>query len=305
MSNPFVEDPIAGYNTNPPSNDGTESVSNTCDWDLHVIAKVGTPLKNYASANFTKIATAFTKVLGGAGVTNQASGYTILSSDQGKAIIYTGTGGDTYTTPDATIVGSPFVFTVQNNGTGVVTLDGHDTQTVNGATTLDLVPGDGGTVFTDGSNWIIVLGKSQPIIGEIKMFGMAALSPGFEECDGSAISRTTYASLFAVIGETFGVGDGASTFNLPDFQNRAPYGVGQGLTLEGDLAGTTRALADTFGYEDVTDPAQSHNTTDLTNISISGGAFAAKFIDDHAAHSLDITNPGLAVHFGIYSGVFT
>ena len=87
MSNPFVQDPISGYNTNPPSNDGTESVANTCDWDLHVIAKVGTPLKNYASANFTKIATAFSQVLGGAGITNVATSYAVLSSDRSKLVV--------------------------------------------------------------------------------------------------------------------------------------------------------------------------------------------------------------------------
>ena len=43
-------------------------------------------------------------------------------------------------------------------------------------------------------------------------------------CDGSAISRTTYADLFSVIGTTFGTGDGSSTFNLPNFKGRIPVG---------------------------------------------------------------------------------
>lgn len=41
---------------------------------------------------------------------------------------------------------------------------------------------------------------------------------GFLECDGSAVSRTTYADLFTAIGTTFGVGDGSTTFNLPNLQ---------------------------------------------------------------------------------------
>lgn len=46
----------------------------------------------------------------------------------------------------------------------------------------------------------------------------AAAVPGdFLECDGSAVSRTTYANLFQLIGTTFGPGDGSTTFNLPTY----------------------------------------------------------------------------------------
>lgn len=43
---------------------------------------------------------------------------------------------------------------------------------------------------------------------------------GFLECDGSAVSRTTYAALFAVVGTTYGSGDGSTTFNIPDLQDK-------------------------------------------------------------------------------------
>jgi microcystin-dependent protein len=45
-----------------------------------------------------------------------------------------------------------------------------------------------------------------------------AIPTGWLECDGSAVSRTTYVDLFGAIGTTYGVGDGSSTFNLPDFE---------------------------------------------------------------------------------------
>lgn len=51
---------------------------------------------------------------------------------------------------------------------------------------------------------------------------------GFLLCDGSAVSRVTYAALFAVIGTTFGAGDGSTTFNLPDFRGRFIQGAVQG-----------------------------------------------------------------------------
>jgi microcystin-dependent protein len=44
-------------------------------------------------------------------------------------------------------------------------------------------------------------------------------------CTGTAVSRTTYAALFAVIGTTFGVGDNSTTFNLPNYINRMPFGA--------------------------------------------------------------------------------
>ena len=52
------------------------------------------------------------------------------------------------------------------------------------------------------------------------------LPTGWLICDGAAVSRVTYSSLFAIIGTTYGVGDGSTTFNLPDAQGRSVYGLG-------------------------------------------------------------------------------
>jgi microcystin-dependent protein len=54
---------------------------------------------------------------------------------------------------------------------------------------------------------------------------------GFLECKGDAVSRTTYAALFAVLGTTYGAGDGSSTFNVPDFQGRHAAGVSSNVTI--------------------------------------------------------------------------
>lgn len=62
--------------------------------------------------------------------------------------------------------------------------------------------------------------------GEIKMYGAATAPSLWLLCDGSAVSRTTYSDLFAVVGTSFGAGDGATTFNLPDFSDRVPMGGG-------------------------------------------------------------------------------
>lgn len=60
--------------------------------------------------------------------------------------------------------------------------------------------------------------------GFVCPFAGTTAPDGWLICDGSAVSRTTYADLFAVIGTTYGAGDGNSTFNLPNFTNRVIQG---------------------------------------------------------------------------------
>jgi microcystin-dependent protein len=60
--------------------------------------------------------------------------------------------------------------------------------------------------------------------GAIMAFGGVSAPTGWLLCDGSAVSRATYADLFAAIGTTYGVGNGTTTFNLPDLRQRFPLG---------------------------------------------------------------------------------
>jgi microcystin-dependent protein len=64
------------------------------------------------------------------------------------------------------------------------------------------------------------------ITGEGKLWFTGTAPTGWLLCNGDAVSRTTYADLFAVIGTTFGTGDGSTTFNVPDFRGRVPAGDG-------------------------------------------------------------------------------
>jgi microcystin-dependent protein len=48
----------------------------------------------------------------------------------------------------------------------------------------------------------------------------ASVPTGFLECNGAAVSRSTYSALFAIVGTTYGGGDGSSTFNVPDLQDK-------------------------------------------------------------------------------------
>ena len=93
----------------------------------------------------------------------------------------------------------------------------------------------------------ITLPDANPV-GMVVMYAAGgALPAGYLECDGSAISRTTYAGLFAVAGTTFGAGDGSTTFNLPDYRGR--------YLIDGGAPGgglSTRTVGTTGGSETAT-----------------------------------------------------
>lgn len=64
--------------------------------------------------------------------------------------------------------------------------------------------------------------------GTLLPYGGSSAPSGFLLCDGSAVNRTTYSDLFAIIGTTFGAGDSSTTFNLPDLRGRTIIGAGTG-----------------------------------------------------------------------------
>lgn len=74
-------------------------------------------------------------------------------------------------------------------------------------------------------------------IGPLPYAG-ATPPPGWILCNGAAISRATYAGLFTAIGTAYGVGDGSTTFNIPDMRGRVPAGIGaSGVVNRGDIGG--------------------------------------------------------------------
>lgn len=77
-------------------------------------------------------------------------------------------------------------------------------------------------------------------VGTILPWSNSTLPSGYLNCDGTAVSRSTYSALFAIISTDYGVGDGSSTFNLPDLQDKVPLGVSG-----------TKAVASTGGAETV------------------------------------------------------
>lgn len=93
-----------------------------------------------------------------------------------------------------------------------------------------------------------------PPTGSMTMWSTGTAPTGWLLCDGAAVSRTTYAALFAVISTTYGAGNGTTTFNVPNLENRVPIG-----------AGGLYALADTGGSRDAVLPTNTISTT--TNLT--------------------------------------
>lgn len=67
--------------------------------------------------------------------------------------------------------------------------------------------------------------------GDVKISAVDTPPTGWLQCDGQAVSRVTFAALFAAIGTTYGAGDGSTTFNVPTVAGRAIMGSGQGAGL--------------------------------------------------------------------------
>jgi len=100
--------------------------------------------------------------------------------------------------------------------------------------------------------------------GAIQAYAMNSAPTGWLACDGSAILRATYADLFTAISTVYGVGDGSTTFNIPDL--RGYFLRGAGTNSDGTEAGTFGAkIADEL-------KAHTHNVSSANGAS-AGGAF--------------------------------
>lgn len=81
-------------------------------------------------------------------------------------------------------------------------------------------------------------------VGAVVCFAGAAAPGGWLACDGSAVSRTTYSALFAVVGTTYGAGDGTTTFTLPDLRGEFVRGLDSGRGVDADrVLGTAQDWA--------------------------------------------------------------
>ena len=93
------------------------------------------------------------------------------------------------------------------------------------------------------------------IPGVIQLYAGSSAPSGWLICNGQAVSRTTYAALFAVIGTTYGAGNGSTTFNVPNLVNK---------TVRGSNSLGKTGGADTVTLTTANMPAHSHGVGSLS-----------------------------------------
>lgn len=133
-------------------------------------------------------------------------------------------------------------------------------------------PAQGGNVFPAGS--VIMWGGSSNTV-----------PTGWLWCNGAAVSRTTYAALFAAVGTNFGSGNGTTTFNLPDYRAKYPRGAGNSLSSTG-TPGTTGGQTD-ITIDNANLPIHSHSFNhNHAGVFTSGG-------DNNHTHTMPVVNMNL------------
>ena len=165
-----------------------------------------------------------------------------------------------------------------SNGSPFVALKAPSSLSSDVTFTLPAVDGNQGEFLTTNGNGVLSFSVVQGVpSGSVFCMAIATVPTGYLECDGSAVSRTTYAALFAIIGTSYGSGDGSSTFNIPDLRGEFIRGFDNGKGTD-----SGRAIASSQGGSNlshshtatststVTDPGHQHDTT-VTNHAVFPG----------------------------------
>lgn len=147
-------------------------------------------------------------------------------------------------------------------------------------------------------------------VGSATLFFGASAPTGWLFCDGSAVSRTTYSALFTAIGTTYGVGNGSTTFNLPDLRGRLPMGAGTGNqsgasgsgVITGGTALTARSIGEWGGEEthlltgdESGVQAHAHSVTTASDATGAGTTLASAYDASPAASVSTASQSGSAL----------
>ena len=153
-----------------------------------------------------------------------------------------------------------------SSGSPFVSLKSPSSLSGNIALTLPSAITNGGFLQTDSSgnlSFQIVNGVPS---GAVFCVAVATVPTGYLECNGAAVSRSTYAALFTFIGTTYGSGNGSSTFNIPDLRGEFVRGADRGRGVDsGRNPATSQGSANlSHGHSvgvSMTDPGHVHATT--------------------------------------------
>ncbi len=156
-------------------------------------------------------------------------------------------------------------------------------ETTNASTTFKST----GTTTFDGGG---IIGGGMPA-GIIQMYAATTSPTGWLLCDGSAVSMTTYARLFDVIGIDYGSGDGSTTFNMPDMRGRTAFGYYNSSTTAWAWAnGIGNATGSTSTVLDIDQLApHTHGLTNLQRYD-GGGSFGTLYNGTEGASYTELTD---------------
>jgi hypothetical protein len=130
--------------------------------------------------------------------------------------------------------------------------------------------------------------------GSITIWPGASAPAGWIFADGTIISRTTYAALFAICGTTYGAGNGSTTFTLPDFSDKTAVGVGSNIARGAKAGALPSGGAITTGS--VSTGVNLSFGTASTGVKDAGGLAVATSIND-PGHTHGLVLPFLGIHY--------
>jgi microcystin-dependent protein len=280
---------------------------------LIVQGTINTSYQVIIPSNQTKFYIISNQTTGGYAITIGTSGGTLVSIPNGTtAQVYTdgtttysaqtGSAGDFRVNGNLTVTGnetevgtlSASTLSVSNNATFAVGPTAPTATT--GTNTTQLAT----TAFVNAS----IAAAPVTITGAILMWPTTTAPSGYLLCNGSAVSRTTYSGLFSVVGTTFGTGDGSTTFNLPNYTDNMPIGVGTIATAVGITGGsaTTTVLQTNLPNVNftVTDPGHSHaiirknstSTVDEAYMTRGGGDVVTNGATNTATTGITVSSGG-------------
>ena len=170
--------------------------------------------------------------------------------------------------------------TVANGGTGAGTFTSKGMIYGNGTSALQVTAaGTQGQFLKAGSGGTPAFETVSAVnpAGAIIMWGATSAPTGYLRCDGSAVSRSTYADLFSAISTSYGAGDGASTFNVPNLEARFPIGYdggsSYGLAATGGATTASYTPAGTNAGHAITEAQMPSHTHDTWGVNWPSGSW--------------------------------
>lgn len=197
---------------------------------------------------------------GGGAVVQTNTGSTLTVADVGKKFVV-GAGSQTFILPVAnTCKSGAIIEVVARIGSVTVSRQGSDSILLDqSVSTFTIEDNQFVRLACNGTNAWICIGRGfiedyvAPVaVGSVIMHAASTAPTGYLECNGAAVSRTTYAALFSVVGTTYGAGNGLTTFNLPDLRGEFVRGWDNGRGVD-----TGRAIG---SAQSGTGIAASHGT---------------------------------------------